>query len=298
MFAIIALAALGMGALRQGAVSRRTAALTAGSLIAASSAALLWISQTPALFDFACDGHGFGRFFPNLLTDVRLQAGMAIASSLVLLFATVPRAVRVALAVVPVLLVFDLLNAQSEPVDWSGFQAPGLIEPGALEPSVHATSLRDALLPGHQRLLPIDGSGNDPIAPGVFARVWNIPSLGGYNPLLPQRLTNLTDMSAAGDIRGRVLLDEDRSLDLLAVRFLVVPARALTPREAVPGDTPLSALPDFDVVIGPADCGQRGAMRLSIDPPPMEVTGIVVVGALRCGDNVPVDTTCRTRHDY
>ena len=289
VFAIIALAALGMGALRQGSVSRRTAALTAGSLTAASFAALFWISQTPALFDFACDGHGFGRFFPNLLTDVRLQGGLVIASSLVLLAGVVPKAVRVALAAVPLLLAFDLLNAQSEPVDWSGFQPPGIIERRSLEPSVHTTALRDELLPAHQRLLPIEGSGHDPIAPGVFARVWNIPSLGGYNPLLPGRLTSLTDMSAAGDIRGRVLLDEDRSLDLLAVRYIVVRASELKPRDPVPPNTPLASLPDFDVVIGPADCGTRGPMRLSIDPPPMEIIGVVLMGALRCGDNVAGD---------
>ena len=286
VFAIVALAALGIGALRQARVTRRTAALTAGSLTAASFVALYFISQSPVLFDFACDGHGFGRFFPTLLTDVRLQGAIAIASSLVLLFGVVPKATRVALAAVPLLLAFDLLNAQSEPVDWSGFQPPGIIQAGALEPSVHATTLRDELRPAHQRLLPIEGSGNDPIAPGVFARVWNIPSLGGYNPLLPQRLTNLTDMSAAGDIRGRVLLDEDRSLDLLAVRYIVVRASALKPRDPLPPDTPIAALPDFDVVIGPADCGPRGSMRLSIDPPPMAISGIVLVGALRCGDNV------------
>ena len=289
VFAIIALATLGVGALRQAKVTRRTAVLTAGSLTAASFVALYFISQSPVLFDFACDGHGFGRFFPTLLTDVRLQGGIAVASTLVLLFGVVRKAARVALAAVPLLLAFDLLNAQSEPVDLRGFQPPGIIQAGALGPSVHASTLRDELLPAHQRLLPIEGSSHDPIAPGVFARVWNTPSLGGYNPLLPRRLMDLTDMSAAGDIRGRVLLDEDRSLDVLAVRYIVVRASELAPREPLAADTPLSSLPDFDVVIGPADCGPRGPMRLSIDPPPMEVTGLVMMGVLRCGDNVTGD---------
>jgi hypothetical protein len=286
-FAIIVLGAIGIGALRNGTVSRRRAAAIAVATLALAVAGLWWVAAAPSLFDFSCDGHGFGRFFPAYATDVRLQGLFAIASTVLVIASSSGRGRRVALMLVPVVLALDLLNAQSEPVDLQGYQAPTMIDRRLLEPSVHAEALREALRPAHQRLLPLEGSATDPVVPGAFARLWQIPSLGGYNPLLPERLTRMALMDANGAVRPRLLLHEDVTLDLFAVKYVIVKQSDLGMPAALPVASSAEALPDLDVVIGPSDCRPRGTMSLTLyTPAEVEVQAVVVVGRLRCGDNL------------
>ncbi len=286
-FAVIALAAIAAGALAHGRLRWRgtTAALVVAG--GATLAALRFVAARPDLFDFSCDGHGFGRLVPTIATDVRVQGAIALVGGLLVLVALARRARPFALAALAVLLGFDLLNAQSEPVDWHGYDAPTIISPALLQPSVHAARLRDFIAPLDQRLLPLEGSALDPVVPGAFSRVWRIPSLGGYNPLLPGRLTRLAQMDANGAARGRLLIPEDEVTDLFAVRVVIVPGDQAAPAPALSLDAPLGTLPSLDIVMGPSDCRPKAPIRVTLAPAaPVDATAIVLKAVMRCGDNV------------
>ncbi len=289
-FAIIALGAIAAGALAHGRV-RWTSVVPALVVAAAGTAVALWyVGARPDLFDFSCDGHGFGRLFPALASDVRVQALIAGAGAIAILLTLVPRVRMIAMPALALVLGVDLLNAQSEPVDWHGYQPPTIISPALLGPSVHAARLRDLVAPQHQRVLPVAGSAVDPVLPGAFARLWQIPSLGGYNPLLPARLTRLAQMDANGSVRGPLLLPQDQVVDLFAVRAIVVPEAQATPPDAVPPDTPLNRLPTLNVVMGPSDCRPKGPATLTLAPAgPIEARAIALHAVLRCADNVPAN---------
>ena len=294
-FAVIALGALGIAAIRDGRLSPRRASVIAASVTAAAFAGLAYVAASPALFDFKCNGHGLGLFFPALVTDVRLQGAFVVVAGAIVMLSSRPKWRIVALAAVPAVLAIDLLNAQSEPVDLEGLQPPTMIDRSLLGPSVHAARLRDELRPQHQRLLPLEGSATDPVVPGAFARLWQIPSLGGYNPLLPERFRRLALMDANGAVRSRLLLEDDVTLDMFAVKYVIVRASELVPAGSVALDTAPEALAQLDVLMGPSDCGPRGRMRLALGTPAaLEARAIIVVGRLRCGDNVKDGTPVGT----
>src|SRR6185295_20314531 len=90
------------------------------------------------------------------------------------------------------------------------------------EPSVHARALARAVEPTHQRLLAVGGSSRDATVPSGFSRLWRIPIAGGYSPIMSAQLAALAEMGSPGDVYAEVLALEDRSLDLLAVRDIIV----------------------------------------------------------------------------
>ena len=289
-FAVIALAALAIGAARQGQLRTGRMLASLGTLAAGTGLALWFTSRRPDLFDFSCSTQGFGRLLPTNPGDIWLQAGVAALACAILAMLTWPRTRLAGMVLLPVVLAADLLNAQSEPVDLLGFQPPTIISRALVRPSVHAERLRELMRPQFQRVLPVEGSALDPVLPGAFARLWDIPSLGGYNPLLPARLTRLAQMDANGAVRGRLMMPEDQTTDLFGVRYAVVRASALEWPAAIDAEKPASALPGLDLEVGPSDCRPKGPVQVTLAPPPgIDATGIVVDWELVCEDNIPPD---------
>ena len=285
-FAIIALGALGVAALRDGRLKGWRAAGVAVVPACAAFGGLLFVTARPDLFELPCDQFGIGHYLPEAITHVRLQAGLIVLASLCLVLGGHRRWRRVVAVAMPLLLVFDLLNSHSEPVDLQGAEPPTILSPALIGPSVHARLLQQELAPLNQRLLPLEGSATDPIDPGVFARLWRIPSLGGYNPMMPGRMGRLARMNNNGSVRAELLLPDDVTLDLFAVRYVIVPASELTAPAPVPLESPLSGLPPIERLIGPSDCRERGPMSLSLSFAPIDIAGVVLSGEMRCGDNV------------
>jgi uncharacterized membrane protein YqjE len=56
-----------------------------------------------------------------------------------------------------------------------------------------------------------------------MTRLWGLPSLDTYSPLMLSRFTELTQLSANGDLLNPPLNLADRSFDLMAVRYLLLP---------------------------------------------------------------------------
>jgi hypothetical protein len=117
--------------------------------------------------------------------------------------------------------VVDLLNALPYDIKPDGIEYYALTAEQT-QPSVHARAIRRDLEPTHARALAIGGTQVDELLPGTFARVWRIPIAGGYGAMLLDRMSRLATMGANGEVRPGVLADEDQTLDLLAVKDVIV----------------------------------------------------------------------------
>lgn len=82
----------------------------------------------------------------------------------------------------------------------------------------------------NQRLATIEGVrwNNQDLAPNV-SRLWNIPNLSGYNPLVLSRYSELLGISPLGEIAVSSLLPQNSTLDLLASRYITIYKKPLPP---------------------------------------------------------------------
>ena len=213
----------------------------------------------------------------------------AVSAATVLWLARTRRFALVAALLVTVVAV-DLLSHVQYPVTAGGFQLT-VVRPEDTQPSVHARALAAAIAPTRQRVLAIGGSSRDPTVPSGFARVWRIPTAGGYSPVMSARLAALAMMGAPGDVYPDVLASEDRSLDLLAVRDILVHDDEYPAPETFEAGGVTWAKPPLDFSIGRSDCGPEYERNATFElPADAAVTSIAMVVHLRCADNVAQGT--------
>jgi hypothetical protein len=86
---------------------------------------------------------------------------------------------------------------------------------------------RDELRQSGQRLLPVRALGRD-AAPANLSWLWGVPSARGYSPLTLTRYRDLVGAYYAGFAHFRALQGPSRALDLLAVRYVFLPAGVMT----------------------------------------------------------------------
>src|SRR4029453_8048994 len=127
-------------------------------------------------------------------------------------------------------LVVDLLNALPYDIKPDGIEYYALTAEQT-QPSVHARAIGRDLEPTHARALAIGGTQVDELLPGTFARAWRIPIAGGHGAMLLDRVSRLATMGANGEVRPTVLGDEDQTLDLFAVKYVIVNAPQLADQE-------------------------------------------------------------------
>jgi Bacterial membrane protein YfhO len=102
-------------------------------------------------------------------------------------------------------------------------------------PSPTALTYQASLWGSHQRILPIRGVQGtydrslDDIPPDT-SLLWRVPSASGYGPLILSRYSELLGIDELGVVAPPVLAPTDRTLDLLAVRYLFAPPLAPTAR--------------------------------------------------------------------
>lgn len=82
--------------------------------------------------------------------------------------------------------------------------------------------LRDELQITGERALAADGSRNALLLPNL-TRAWNVPSAGGNTAMGLKRYHDLLNMGGPGDIYAETLSGNHWGLDLLAVRYVLVP---------------------------------------------------------------------------
>ena len=219
-----------------------------------------------------------------------VQLGFANVSMASILWLARTRRFALVAALLTTVVAADLLYHVQYPVTVGGFQLTA-IRPEDTRPSVHARALADAVAPTQQRLLAIGGSSRDATLPSGFARLWRIPTAGGYSPIMSARLAALAMMGSPGDVYPDVLASEDRSLDLLAVRNIIVRDDEFPPPETFEVSGVTWAKPPLDYSIGRSDCGSEYERTASIAlPAEAAVASIAVVAHLRCADKVPQGT--------
>lgn len=285
VLAIVMLGALGAAAVREGQLRGRRAL---GVIVPwlAILGGLAAVRARPDLFTIPCDTFGLDWLWSGSLTHVGIQALLATLSAGTVLLAGRAHGWRRFAAVLPLLLTVDLMGAQTEPVSAAGLRLSPVIDREETRPSVHAERLREELAPDHQRVLPLEGSATDAVVPGMFARLWNVPSLGGYNPLLPGRLKLLAQMNNNGSVSAKAMLADDTALDLLAVKYVLLRASELTTTPAGINEAEALALPALEALIGPSDCRERGPMTRTLGTAPVEADGLLLTAVMHCGDHM------------
>jgi hypothetical protein len=110
------------------------------------------------------------------------------------------------------------------------------ISPGKdiITPTVMAQHYRALLEMTNQRMMPIRGvfgSANE-IPPNI-SRLWGVPSASGYNTLILTRMSQFFPMFPSGELAGMWSSQNNRALDLMAVRYIFSPSLAVRPTRPV-----------------------------------------------------------------
>jgi hypothetical protein len=149
----------------------------------------------------------------------------------------------------------------------------------------HAERYRKVLNGSNQRIFPLGGgfSGFHQFHPNT-SKLWGIPSASGYGPLPLSRVVSFLSMSGTGTLSSEFWRNEkDRSMDIMAVRYIVMPAF-----ERFAGEGGFTwAKDDLSVFLG-AQCGSltEKFYRLSLRSP-VKATALGIVSALSCSVEIP-----------
>jgi Bacterial membrane protein YfhO len=252
--AVSVLTGFGLAAVQQQAISRRWVRRILGVSLAVMGLAIGLLGRwTPAFQTVARSAKIAAiTFWPWENPAVAVPLVIFSASCLVLAFWSRDPRSRGRVGLLLIVLVLDLVSFSFWFHNW-----PVLMPPTAkLIPGPIVSQYRQALAQTHQRLLIDHGTWsqatpdvNQPIFPNL-TRLWQLPSVGGYSPLM---LTRVSQMTATGN-DGMLLyppqsvLDRDRGLDLMSVRYrlqaqlapdLLKPAADVMPAEIVWSDRDL-----------------------------------------------------------
>ena len=229
-FGASVLAGFGLAAVQRREVSRRAVRLAVVVVGVAMLAGALLIRGFPDAFPLEGPRGEPGPGVLSLLTvGVWLQFIMLAAATAAIVW-VLKRPSAASYVCLMVVLIIDLLNALPYDIKADGIEYFALTAEQT-QPSVHARAIGQALEPTHARALAIGGTHVDEVLPATFARAWRIPIAGGYGAMLIDRLSRLATMGTNGEVRPAVLADEDQTLDLLAVKYVIVNAPQLADQE-------------------------------------------------------------------
>lgn len=94
----------------------------------------------------------------------------------------------------------------------------------SLTPPQHAAWLNAEAGKTHHRVLSLRGnSGSKDELPVNLSMLWDVQNACGYENLLPQRISHLLNMKEGGFLLGTWAKDEDHTLDVLAVKYILLP---------------------------------------------------------------------------
>ena len=213
-FGASVLAGFGFAALARREVSPRSVWLPVGLLTTVMLVGAVLIHAFPA--SFPLEGpHGEPGPGPlSLFTvGVWIQFGILAAAITILKWGRASFLIAV--------LVVDLLSALPYDIKVDGIEYFALTGEQT-QPSVHAVALGRAMEPTHARALALGGTQVDDVLPATFARAWRIPIAGGYGAMLMDRLSRLASMGTNGEVHASLLADNDATLDVLAVKYVIV----------------------------------------------------------------------------
>jgi Bacterial membrane protein YfhO len=120
-------------------------------------------------------------------------------------------------------------------------QAIGAPPTTRLQPNAVVQRYQTWLSQHHQRLMMAAGTGMADEPNGLFpnlTRLWDLPSAGGYSPLMITRVSQVMQMTASGAL-FHMPSPLERGLDLMAVRYLHTPPPAAHPAFAISAALPV-----------------------------------------------------------
>lgn len=152
-----------------------------------------------------------------------------------------------------------------------------------LQPPIASQSFRAELDATHQRLLPVrGGTGRVSELPPNLSKLWRLPSASGYGPFILTRTSRLLTMPPHGSIDESWRDPSNQSLDLMSVRYLIVPPGEIEPPPITDERGLHWSGNDFSVQIGPG-CDAHNSSAFTFDlPRPQHATEIGLVTALGC----------------
>jgi hypothetical protein len=179
-------------------------------------------------------------------------------------------------------LLWDLASCS-----WFWPWHPPAAKTASIRPPDAVVSLRDRLNSTHQRLFTSQGAmraGDLGIAANM-TRAWQLPNASGYTPLLLSRVQQLLNINQIGVVHWPPERATDRSFDLMAIRYLLVPPPWKSP--PVPGLQ--WAADDIPLTVGNgAACAAdlNPVQRLDLPPDGAAVAAIGIVSHLSCASQI------------
>jgi hypothetical protein len=147
----------------------------------------------------------------------------------------------------------------------------------------------------NQRLLPVrGGTGRVSELPPNLSKLWGLPSASGYGPFILTRTSRLLTMPPHGSVDESWRDPANQSLDLMSVRYLVVPPDGIDPPAITDEHGVRWAGSDFSTQIGPG-CNPGNPAMFTLDlAQPQHATQIGLVTALGCSVELGSDSPAAT----
>lgn len=149
-----------------------------------------------------------------------------------------------------------------------------------LSPPPVAQKCQGLLNNSNQRMLPVRGVFSE-IPPNI-SRLWGVPSASYYGPMILKRVSQLLSMAPHGAVSGDWASEGNRSLDVMAIRYIFLPRGDIKPLHGFNWATD-----DLPVALG-SGCGEQQPDSAKFNfPKPVTATKIGVVSAMACSTGVP-----------
>jgi hypothetical protein len=280
-FAVSVLSGLGVASILRGQATRRLILRTvfAGSLVVlACLTGILIFSKS--LIELAREkGVAQISFLPWENASVLVPLVVLLIAAAMLLYWHKQPASRLRGALLLSVLIIDL-GSFGWFYEWQ-YASPDKSE---LSPPVAARYYKTILNTENQRLLPVRGvHGTKNEFPPNISRLWGIPSATGNNVLRLARTSHLLSLSEGGDVDSFWKEADDRSVDLMAIRYVVLPSS-----EASTDTNGVSWLKeDMGLWLG-TGCDRHPGDSVKFNlPTPVRATTIGIVSRLACAVAVP-----------
>jgi len=152
-----------------------------------------------------------------------------------------------------------------------------------------AQSYRAALDATHQRIAPVRGVlGSREELPPNLNRLWDVPSVSGYGPLLLSRVSGLLSMMPHGEITGSWYRPENQTFDVMSVSHVFVPLSTFKPMAAKSPNISWGR-EDVALKLGGGCDATHGSLSLHL-PVPVKATALGMVTSLGCATAIPDNT--------
>jgi hypothetical protein len=226
-FAVSVLAGIGVGAILRREATRRLILTTVAAGACVMGAGLL-VLLSSRMSQYA-SAKGVARLdaLPWSNSAVGTPLLIFLAGAIVMLYWLKEPASRVRRGLLLSVLILDLASFGWFH-SWHDFPAPE----GVLNPPAAAAKYRDALGVSGQRMLSVRGTMAAPEEfPPNLSRLWGVPNATVYGPLALSRTMRLMSMLQDGSIASTWKQASDKSLDVMAVRYVFLPRSEVTKDE-------------------------------------------------------------------